>query len=147
MGNIRRAHTKPELVVRRMLHALGYRYRLQWKAVPGRPDIAFTFDPSSVETDVKRMGKFVAYYIDMQNSRVRAIFKRVEAGKRKRRDKFARSLEALSKSATPALRRMPQRDRDYVDLVGKAEKEGWLGDVPLVLSKLKKKLGTYRLPH
>ena len=41
MGKIRRAHTKPELLVRRMLHSMGYRYRLQWKGVPGRPDVAF----------------------------------------------------------------------------------------------------------
>jgi DNA mismatch endonuclease Vsr len=29
------------MVVRRMLHRLGYRFRLQWKAAPGRPDVAF----------------------------------------------------------------------------------------------------------
>jgi DNA mismatch endonuclease Vsr len=41
MGRIRRADTKPEMIVRRLLHALGYRFRLQWKPVPGRPDVAF----------------------------------------------------------------------------------------------------------
>jgi DNA mismatch endonuclease (patch repair protein) len=41
MGRIRRAHTKPELIVRRLMHRLGYRFRLQWKAAPGRPDVAF----------------------------------------------------------------------------------------------------------
>lgn len=41
MKRIRRADTKPEWAVRRLLHGLGYRYRLQWKAAPGRPDIAF----------------------------------------------------------------------------------------------------------
>ncbi|WP_256549230.1 very short patch repair endonuclease [Phenylobacterium sp. LH3H17] len=41
MGRIRRADTKPEWIVRRMLHALGYRFRLQWAAAPGRPDVAF----------------------------------------------------------------------------------------------------------
>ena len=41
MGRIRRSNTKPELVVRRLLHRLGYRFRLQWKAAPGRPDVAF----------------------------------------------------------------------------------------------------------
>lgn len=41
MGKIRRADTKPEMVVRRLLHRLGYRFRLQWKAAPGRPDVAF----------------------------------------------------------------------------------------------------------
>jgi DNA mismatch endonuclease (patch repair protein) len=41
MGRIRRSNTKPEWTVRRLLHALGYRFRLQWKAAPGRPDVAF----------------------------------------------------------------------------------------------------------
>jgi len=33
--------TRPELVVRRMLHALGYRYRLHQHDLPGRPDMVF----------------------------------------------------------------------------------------------------------
>ncbi|MDP3749285.1 MAG: DNA mismatch endonuclease Vsr [Phenylobacterium sp.] len=41
MARIRGADTKPEWIVRRLLHVAGYRYRLQWKAAPGRPDIAF----------------------------------------------------------------------------------------------------------
>lgn len=40
-GN-KRANTKPELVMRRELRAAGYPgYRLQWKKVPGHPDIAY----------------------------------------------------------------------------------------------------------
>lgn len=42
MARIRRSDTKPELTVRRLLHAMGYRYRKQMKGIPGRPDIAFT---------------------------------------------------------------------------------------------------------
>lgn len=42
MSRIRRADTKPELLIRRLLHALGYRFRVQLKGVPGRPDVAFT---------------------------------------------------------------------------------------------------------
>lgn len=41
MGRIRRSNTKPELILRRMLHRHGYRFRLQWAAAPGRPDVAF----------------------------------------------------------------------------------------------------------
>ncbi|WP_083867613.1 very short patch repair endonuclease [Pseudaminobacter salicylatoxidans] len=41
MSRIRRADTKPELTVRSLLHAMGYRFRVQMKGVPGRPDIAF----------------------------------------------------------------------------------------------------------
>lgn len=41
MRKIRRANTKPEWIVRRILFGLGYRYRLQWRGAPGRPDVAF----------------------------------------------------------------------------------------------------------
>lgn len=33
--------TGPEMIVRRMVHAMGYRYRIHRKDLPGRPDIAF----------------------------------------------------------------------------------------------------------
>jgi DNA mismatch endonuclease (patch repair protein) len=33
--------TAPEMQVRRMLHAMGYRFRLHCKDLPGRPDIVF----------------------------------------------------------------------------------------------------------
>jgi DNA mismatch endonuclease, patch repair protein len=39
MSKIRGKDTKPELVVRKFLHANGYRYKLHDKSLPGRPDI------------------------------------------------------------------------------------------------------------
>lgn len=39
MSRIRSKDTKPELAVRRALHALGLRFRLHVKTLPGRPDI------------------------------------------------------------------------------------------------------------
>src|SRR3954447_7657446 len=42
MAKIRRANTKPELAVRRILTKLGYRYRIHLAGIPGRPDVAFT---------------------------------------------------------------------------------------------------------
>jgi len=39
MAGIRGKDTKPELIIRRGLHALGYRFRLHRKDLPGRPDI------------------------------------------------------------------------------------------------------------
>jgi len=39
MRRIRKIDTKPEMIVRRMLHAMGYRYRLHDKRLPGHPDI------------------------------------------------------------------------------------------------------------
>lgn len=42
MSHIRSKDTKIELMVRRYLFALGYRYRVNYKALPGKPDIVFT---------------------------------------------------------------------------------------------------------
>jgi DNA mismatch endonuclease (patch repair protein) len=42
MAAVRSKHTKPELVVRRLLTLLGYRYRLHGKSLPGKPDIVLT---------------------------------------------------------------------------------------------------------
>lgn len=41
MARIGPKDTKPELIVRRFLHRLGYRYRLHARDLPGRPDIVF----------------------------------------------------------------------------------------------------------
>jgi DNA mismatch endonuclease, patch repair protein len=41
MSRIRGANTNPELVVRRVAHSLGFRFRLHGKGLPGRPDLVF----------------------------------------------------------------------------------------------------------
>jgi DNA mismatch endonuclease (patch repair protein) len=40
MSRVRGKNTKPELLVRRLVWSLGYRYRLQGK-LPGKPDLVF----------------------------------------------------------------------------------------------------------
>lgn len=39
MAGIKGKNTKPELLVRKGLHALGFRFRLHSKDVPGKPDL------------------------------------------------------------------------------------------------------------
>lgn len=39
MSRIRGKNTTPELVVRRLLHSMGYRFRLHRRDLPGTPDI------------------------------------------------------------------------------------------------------------
>ncbi|MBA7596875.1 Very short patch repair protein [subsurface metagenome] len=39
MSRIRGKDTKPELIVRSLLHGMGYRFRLYVKKLPGNPDI------------------------------------------------------------------------------------------------------------
>ncbi len=40
-SRIRNTDTKPEMVVRCLVHSMGFRYRLHAKELPGRPDLAF----------------------------------------------------------------------------------------------------------
>lgn len=42
MSGIRGKNTKPELIVRKIVHRLGYRYRLHSRELPGAPDIVLT---------------------------------------------------------------------------------------------------------
>lgn len=42
MGSVRSKNTKPEMAVRRLVHHLGYRYRLHGKNLPGSPDLVFS---------------------------------------------------------------------------------------------------------
>ncbi|MEL6467874.1 MAG: DNA mismatch endonuclease Vsr [Pseudomonadota bacterium] len=41
MSLVRARDTKPEMRVRRLTHALGYRYRLHRRDLPGKPDLVF----------------------------------------------------------------------------------------------------------
>lgn len=42
MAGIKSRDTKPEMRIRRALHAAGYRFRVDAKGFPGRPDLIFT---------------------------------------------------------------------------------------------------------
>ena len=41
MSRVRSRDTKPELLVRKLVHGMGYRYRLHRKDLPGKPDLVF----------------------------------------------------------------------------------------------------------
>jgi len=42
MKRIRGKNTTPELIVRKLVYSLGYRYRLHGKNLPGKPDLVFS---------------------------------------------------------------------------------------------------------
>lgn len=42
MSSVKRQNTGPEVRVRKLLHAMGYRFRLHKKELPGTPDIALS---------------------------------------------------------------------------------------------------------
>ncbi|WP_082506591.1 DNA mismatch endonuclease Vsr [Rhizobium sp. Leaf383] len=41
MSRVRSKDTAPEMAVRRLVHGLGYRYRLHGAELPGKPDLVF----------------------------------------------------------------------------------------------------------
>lgn len=41
MAKVLSKNTKPEMLVRRLVHRLGYRYRLHRRDLPGKPDLVF----------------------------------------------------------------------------------------------------------
>ena len=41
MREIRQKDTKPEVLVRKLTHRMGYRFRLHSKGLPGKPDLVF----------------------------------------------------------------------------------------------------------
>ena len=41
MSRIRSRDTKPEMIVRSLVHSMGYRFRLHSKKLPGKPDLVF----------------------------------------------------------------------------------------------------------
>lgn len=42
MGLVRSKDTKPELLVRRLVYSMGYRYKLHMRNLPGAPDLVFS---------------------------------------------------------------------------------------------------------
>ncbi len=41
MSRVRSKDTKPEMLVRRLVHGMGFRYRLHVGSLPGKPDMVF----------------------------------------------------------------------------------------------------------
>jgi DNA mismatch endonuclease (patch repair protein) len=41
MAAVKSKDTTPEMIVRRLVHAMGYRYRLHVQSLPGNPDLVF----------------------------------------------------------------------------------------------------------
>ena len=42
MRAVKSRDTRPELAVRRLVHSMGYRYRLRRRDLPGKPDLVFS---------------------------------------------------------------------------------------------------------
>ena len=66
MSKIRSKNTKPEIMLRKALFALGYRYRIHNKALPGKPDIVLP----KYKTAIFVHGCFWHYHADCREGRI-----------------------------------------------------------------------------
>jgi DNA mismatch endonuclease (patch repair protein) len=66
MSKIRSKNTKPEIMLRRALFELGYRYRIHNKTLPGKPDIVL----SKYKTVIFIHGCFWHYHADCREGRI-----------------------------------------------------------------------------
>lgn len=78
--------------------------------------------------------------------RVRAVLRRAISRSARALDRQELRREAAAKSANPSKRRLKEMDRQFLEIVGKAEGEGrGVGDA-LVVSEIHSKLGAYKPP-
>ncbi len=70
MSKVKNKNTKPELIIRSKLHKLGFRFRIQRKDLPGKPDIVFlytvAFGISTMAVNIQR-GQQVILIIGIKN--------------------------------------------------------------------------------
>ncbi len=98
MSHIKSKDTSIELMVRRYLFALGYRYRINYKALPGKPDIVFT-------------KKKIAIFIHG------CYWHGHDCGSR-----YAHSCKSNKAYWGPKIQRTQQRDQEHI---AKLEADGW----------------------
>lgn len=98
MSHIKSKDTSIELMVRRRLFAMGYRYRVNYKELPGKPDIVFT-------------KKKIAIFING------CYWHGHDCGSR-----YAHSSRSNRAYWGPKIERTKQRDQEYIQAL---EANGW----------------------
>lgn len=77
MKNIHGSDTKPEIVLRKALWNKGYRYRKNWKQLPGKPDIVLTKQKICIFVDSEFFhGK--GYYCDYESNKYSSLKEQLE---------------------------------------------------------------------
>lgn len=77
MKNIHGSDTKPEIVLRKTLWHKGYRYRKNWKQLPGKPDIVLTKQKICIFVDSEFFhGK--GYYGDYESNKYSSLKEQLE---------------------------------------------------------------------
>lgn len=94
MSHIKSKDTSIELLVRRRLFAMGYRYRVNYKKLPGKPDIVFTkkklqysfmaatgmvmIVEAGMHTPANQIRRIGDQKLSVQSNGIRSIFRRLK---------------------------------------------------------------------
>ena len=123
MRSVGRKHTKPEMITRRALHALGYRFRVNMKGLPGSPDIAFTKRRKAIFVHGcfwhRHPGCRCATEPKTRNEFWRTKFEaNIERDDRKRREleKLGWKVQTVWECETRSLSRLIERLKDFLGL-------------------------------
>ncbi len=100
MAQVKSKGMKPEMKVRRLLHGLGYRYRLHRSDLPGRPDLVFPSRQKVIFVN----GCFWHYHRGCGRVRIPATNRDYWVGKLERnRDRDERNLSLLEEMGWSAM--------------------------------------------
>ena len=92
MARVRSADTRPELVLRKALHAIGFRFRLHVRSLPGSPDIVMQKHKCAIFVN----GCFWHGHADCKNFRIPKTRPEFWAAKiEANRERDTRAIEAL----------------------------------------------------
>ena len=98
MSRVGSKDTAPEMTVRRLLHGLGYRYRLHARALPGTPDLCFPARHRAIFVHGCFWHGHGCRYGRLPKSRVDYWEQKIAANRRRDQDRIVR-LAALGWSA------------------------------------------------
>ncbi len=79
MSQIKGKNTKPEMMVRKILWKKGYRYRLQYKNLPGKPDIVFPGKKKAIFVNGCFWHRHNCHYFKWPKSNTEFWFNKIES--------------------------------------------------------------------
>ena len=116
MAQVKSKGMKPEMKVRRLLHGLGYRYRLHRSDLPGRPDLVFPSRQKVIFVN----GCFWHYHRDCERVRIPSTNRDYWVPKLERnRDRDERNLSLLEEMGWSALTTWECELRDMETATGR----------------------------
>jgi DNA mismatch endonuclease (patch repair protein) len=126
MAGIRAKDTRPELFLRKGLHALGFRYRLHVKGIPGKPDLVFPKYNALIEVRGCFWHGHGCHYCKAPATNSEFWQQKIKENQRRDRQTLATQVEAGWRCliAWECAIRLSQRAESELDVVGLAAR--WL---------------------